>query len=1562
MRTSRGDGAPPAPPNFKFFVITWRLFLFCFRFQGRSRRPSPLTSYLSLYQSLVTTSAGILFLFDRKTVRFFRKDGHNWQKKKDGKTVRETHEKLKVGNVELLNCYYAHAAEDTKFQRRCYWLLNSDEGVVLVHYLHVTVKAHAEAHAIGMSHANSGINQSPVAPPRPIGGGFGGVHRVRSGGNIVESPDDMPGWQQHQLAPQQFYHGSQGHQFQQSHAHNGFHGHGSHDNIAAAAAHEYRGDESSWFIDNFHVDGIENDGYEPKDDADLDFFLRDDGGMDIGDANDAHGIQRTESEAFGYGILRDFVHQEAIAGNGNGNGTQRRVSETLSLQGGDTEFGVAVAAAAGVGGDGGALKTLNGQAMEQNLGPAAAAAAAATGPDFGTSFPVSDAIEAKVLSRGPSRGPSSQNDLRLVQSMDGTAEGAGSGSNPRAVNQSASNANVIPGSFEDGVRTMRDLESRAAELQRSLTTVANVTADEARGQLSRLEQDMSALEHGHRAMARADLFSHRGHRRRESVDRRVTDRRPVRWDNDDDSGDGGADKEDDDGDDDDDEDAEGVDGPMSSLAKAAAATRRPTTARDGGSANGREHARAHRTGYAPGPDPGGSEMDLTDMDDGDDPGTGGPRSPSPAAAAAQLRAAAAAAHQRGSRGNHRARPVVPRNLTGAQILWEIVDFSPEWDGESGGSKVIVSGAPRPGWPEGMHLCCVFGSVEVPAEQISPGTLRCRAPPHAPGRVPFYISCLGSGKRPVSDIRTFEYREAGLSNARDRRAAEVRLATGVTERDFQLRLVHLMIGADRSSVKGSGGGNSGSGSGGGNNPGNGTGSNGGSGGSGGNGDVVSSSGATDGVSSPSSGNTVPPKNAPQNPGASFVRKTLAQLALPGDSVADSDNLSDEDVARAFKTALDARLRHTISTEAKSKRLAGASGVVGASGVGVGPTTQIAMTQQQMIPKPDCITPRSAYERVDAGGVGIIHCVAALGMNWAIPALCKSGCDVNQPDRRRRTALHWAAAKGHEDTVATLLASGANIRATARWGAGGYTAADLAAALGHGGIAAYISETSLAASLSNISLYGGPQGAARRFRVQGSGLGADRTGPIAGFQRGALQMDPALAGVSSPMIADVSTPVPDVADGKGVRPLRFARNRQPPAIPHMRSLLLATETEVTGTDFDSRTDITDLETDAGELVGETKDETNRERTAAGMIQLAFRKHATRRRKLRRKQPAGQAPNANTMNSAPGGLGSVQEIAEMDDGGQIPKTQNPKTVASDSDDEEPDEDVKRNVKKVVKKAEKAAMKITSSIRSLKTSKERTQGEDPGLGKRVRGGNNGSAASRVDEPKETSPPIDRSPSEEAVAEVERRIQELQHRAILLQDQARATGRASVGGAPRRRVPAGDIMRLVKVSGLAGSQGKLEALHEDEIRREKISRSPRSSPSRPSGKMRDSGDIAAGSGASGSIAGRGTDDDDDDDDDDDARAPGGNPASKLRSVSRKAKSNTKEGDDSDDDEEDAKVAVERIQAIIRSRRAREQYLRLRSVTMSLQERIAARARGEIPMGGDGDGDDIEVEDEEDDE
>ncbi|DBA77218.1 hypothetical protein WJX77_008852 [Trebouxia sp. C0004] len=79
--------------------------------------------------------SGSLFLFNRKTLRFFRKDNHSWRKKADGKTVRETHEKLKVGSKDMLNCYYAHSDQQDGLQRRCYWLLSGDDGTVLVHYL-----------------------------------------------------------------------------------------------------------------------------------------------------------------------------------------------------------------------------------------------------------------------------------------------------------------------------------------------------------------------------------------------------------------------------------------------------------------------------------------------------------------------------------------------------------------------------------------------------------------------------------------------------------------------------------------------------------------------------------------------------------------------------------------------------------------------------------------------------------------------------------------------------------------------------------------------------------------------------------------------------------------------------------------------------------------------------------------------------------------------------------------------------------------------------------------------------------------------------------------------------------------------------------------------------------------------------------------------------------------------------------------------------------------------------------------------------------------------------------
>ncbi|XP_027774283.1 calmodulin-binding transcription activator 2 isoform X9 [Solanum pennellii] len=113
--------------------------------QHRWLRPAEICEILRNHRKFHLTPeapfrpvSGSVFLFDRKVLRYFRKDGHNWRKKKDGKTVKEAHEKLKVGSIDVLHCYYAHGEEDDNFQRRSYWMLEQDlMHIVFVHYLEV---------------------------------------------------------------------------------------------------------------------------------------------------------------------------------------------------------------------------------------------------------------------------------------------------------------------------------------------------------------------------------------------------------------------------------------------------------------------------------------------------------------------------------------------------------------------------------------------------------------------------------------------------------------------------------------------------------------------------------------------------------------------------------------------------------------------------------------------------------------------------------------------------------------------------------------------------------------------------------------------------------------------------------------------------------------------------------------------------------------------------------------------------------------------------------------------------------------------------------------------------------------------------------------------------------------------------------------------------------------------------------------------------------------------------------------------------------------------------------
>ncbi|CAI9785068.1 unnamed protein product [Fraxinus pennsylvanica] len=110
--------------------------------QTRWLKPAEVLLILQNYEEHQLThqipqkpSSGSLYLFNKRILKFFRKDGHSWRKRKDQRTIAEAHERLKVGNAEAINCYYAHGEQNPNFQRRSYWMLDpAYEHIVLVHY------------------------------------------------------------------------------------------------------------------------------------------------------------------------------------------------------------------------------------------------------------------------------------------------------------------------------------------------------------------------------------------------------------------------------------------------------------------------------------------------------------------------------------------------------------------------------------------------------------------------------------------------------------------------------------------------------------------------------------------------------------------------------------------------------------------------------------------------------------------------------------------------------------------------------------------------------------------------------------------------------------------------------------------------------------------------------------------------------------------------------------------------------------------------------------------------------------------------------------------------------------------------------------------------------------------------------------------------------------------------------------------------------------------------------------------------------------------------------------
>jgi len=115
-------------------------------------------------------------------------------------------------------------------------------------------------------------------------------------------------------------------------------------------------------------------------------------------------------------------------------------------------------------------------------------------------------------------------------------------------------------------------------------------------------------------------------------------------------------------------------------------------------------------------------------------------------------------------------------------LAKLTDFSPEWDYVEGGSKILIM---SPDFHNGLNYFCMFDQMEVPAELVQDGVIRCRAPPHyKPGFVSF---CVTRGNFMLfSEVYHFEFKV---------RDAPSDLLT-MNERSFKLRIIERLERLER----------------------------------------------------------------------------------------------------------------------------------------------------------------------------------------------------------------------------------------------------------------------------------------------------------------------------------------------------------------------------------------------------------------------------------------------------------------------------------------------------------------------------------------------------------------------------------------------------------------------------------------------------------------------------------------------------------------------------------------------------------------------------------------------
>lgn len=71
-------------------------------------------------------TSGQIFLFDRNVTRYYKQDGHQWQKRGESSVVKENRKKLLLRGKLRIGVVYTHSSTCTTFQKRAYHLLDPE--------------------------------------------------------------------------------------------------------------------------------------------------------------------------------------------------------------------------------------------------------------------------------------------------------------------------------------------------------------------------------------------------------------------------------------------------------------------------------------------------------------------------------------------------------------------------------------------------------------------------------------------------------------------------------------------------------------------------------------------------------------------------------------------------------------------------------------------------------------------------------------------------------------------------------------------------------------------------------------------------------------------------------------------------------------------------------------------------------------------------------------------------------------------------------------------------------------------------------------------------------------------------------------------------------------------------------------------------------------------------------------------------------------------------------------------------------------------------------------------